>query len=505
MKNTKIMALLGATALLTIGAAFTSLAASYNWYQVNGVWHCKDRSGDEITQDWAKSGNDMYYLDENGEMASDYFLEDNDNYYYLDETGRMTKNRWVKVENPEDNDEDEFSWYYFQSSGKAMKGKSTLKPTAVNGQKYIFGEDGKMQYGWVGGTADNNDEYAWKDAVYYCGDAEDGAVRTGWAKIDVIDDSDEVDSENQSYWFYFGTNGQKTAATGNATLVEKSINGKRYAFDNHGVMKAEWVQTNASGSAANVGSYAYFQNPEQGAMMKKGWFRVLPKDKVNGKDNEDEVAHWYYAKGDGTLCQNEFKTINGKKYAFNDKGEMVAGLYFFDVNDIAGTINSETACIDTENEIEDVMKGEAPYTSDNGALYFFGDEATDGSMKLGLQKITVDGENYSVNLKSSGSSKGQGINGISGSAYYINGFKLCADEELKYQAFEAEWNDGVTVPSKATDINTISPTATRHNSMSSDKNYVLISSSGAIVKNASSKKDADDYKYSVKNYKATAQ
>ena len=76
------------------------------------------------------------------------------------------------------------------------------------------------------------------------------------------------------------------------------------------------------------------------------------------------------------------KTINGKKYAFNDKGEMLAGLYFFDVNDIAGTINSESACIDTENEIEDVMKGEAPYTSDNGALYFFGDEATDSSNAL---------------------------------------------------------------------------------------------------------------------------
>ena len=40
MKNTKIFALVATVALLVIGAAFTLMAAQYNWYQQDDEWRC---------------------------------------------------------------------------------------------------------------------------------------------------------------------------------------------------------------------------------------------------------------------------------------------------------------------------------------------------------------------------------------------------------------------------------------------------------------------------------
>ena len=120
MKNSKIVALVATAALLVLGAAFTSFAATYTWYQVDGIWHCKDKDGDDYSQAWAKSGSDMYWLDENGEMATDTLIDEDDNLYYVDSEGKMVKNNWVKVEN-EDGEDDEYSWYYFKASGKTLR------------------------------------------------------------------------------------------------------------------------------------------------------------------------------------------------------------------------------------------------------------------------------------------------------------------------------------------------------------------------------------------------
>ena len=95
-KQTKLVAVLSAAALLAIGASMTSFAAT-GWQEENGAWVYYDKSGDRVTEKWAKSGNNWYYLDTDGEMAIDTLIEDGDNYYYVDINGVMASNQWVAI------------------------------------------------------------------------------------------------------------------------------------------------------------------------------------------------------------------------------------------------------------------------------------------------------------------------------------------------------------------------------------------------------------------------
>ena len=520
MRNSKIVALVATAALLVLGAAFTSFAATYTWYQVDGIWHCKDKSGDDYTQAFAKSGSDIYWLDENGEMATDLFLEEDGNYYYFDETGKMLKNDWHKVEN-DDDEGDEYYWYYFQNSGKAIKGKN--KPVSVTGKKYLFTDDAKMLYGWTDGNAFDDADSAWTDAKYYCGDADDGAVRFGWQQADVIDAAEDL--EEQTYWFYFGTNGIKTAATAtkdpetgkDRNVVEKTINGKKYVFDSRGVMKAEWVAaaTTESCASASISAYYRFQTVEDGSKIKKGWFRVVPQAQVNATANEDDEDHWFYAVGGGEIAKDCVKTIKGKKYGFNSKGEMVSGLWTVDdITAVNGDFDDDANCIDTEGEVSDLTT-----STDEKNVYFFGDEETDGAMKTGTVTTEIDGDDYTFYFGTTGASKYLANNGWKKNAYYVNGSKLKADADYRYQLFEA-LNTGSDVQKaaftalgatgcKLDDIQ-INPTGIKDvrnriksYTTASTVKYVLVSSSGSFVKNATVKKDADGFKFTVSNYLVT--
>ena len=43
---------------------------------------------------------------------------------------------------------------------------------------------------------------------------------------------------------------------------------------------------------------------------------------------DDDEDNWYYADGSGNIYAGEFKTINGRRYAFRNDGRMVNGLKF---------------------------------------------------------------------------------------------------------------------------------------------------------------------------------
>ena len=112
-KQTKLVAVLSAAALLAIGASMTSFAAT-GWQEENGAWVYYDRNGDQVTDQWAKSGNNWFYLNSDGEMATDELIDDGTNYYYVDSNGAMVANQWVAVanENAGEEDEPESYWYY---------------------------------------------------------------------------------------------------------------------------------------------------------------------------------------------------------------------------------------------------------------------------------------------------------------------------------------------------------------------------------------------------------
>ena len=203
-KQTKRTLIPCVAAAFTIGASMMSFAAT-GWQMEGDTWHYYDSHGDRVTDSWKKSGNNWYWLDENGDMAVDRLIEDGEDHYYVDENGVMVANRWLERENDDDSeDAAQTCWYYFGQNGKAYKAPSTDKTTfksikKADGatEKYAFDSEGRMLYGWVNEQSERQTgEDAWKNGVYYMGDADDGSLRVSeWAQIEVEDDEQEDEEE----------------------------------------------------------------------------------------------------------------------------------------------------------------------------------------------------------------------------------------------------------------------------------------------------------------------
>lgn len=543
-KQTKLVAVLSTAALLALGASMSSFAAT-GWQEENGTWVYYDKNGDKETEKWEKSGDNWFYLNEDGEMATDVIVEYNDNYYYVDENGSMVANKWVSVENADydgDNeDEPSNHWYYFGANGKAYKSSTNSNSAnfkTINGKKYIFDDEGKMLYGWIGedGERKTGDD-AWEagNGVYYCGTENDGAQAIGWSFIDIKDSNYEsegvglssknvFDDEDQTRWFYFKSNGKKmTSEKG------KTINGKKYSFDENGRMNAEWVNwkttpstaSAAAGDAAYSKGFRYYGSPEDGARVTKGWFQVVPDSYLNQDDYDDDATNWYYSNKDGELTTKKLETINGKKYAFDEYGVMQDGLKFIKL----GTDNKT---------IVDIKKGDSDSSHkfdttddfrDNAAywenleynLYYFG-SGDDGSMKTSKQTVTIDGDSHSFLFQKSGGKKGAGKTGVDSKKYYQSGMLMKADKDDKYAVLSIV-KDGSTIKSielLSTDefldrIEATSDITGKENKYSEFYNveadakdtttlqYRLVNTSGAEQKGKNKAKDGDDRCYEVKN------
>ena len=126
-------------------------------------------------------------------------------------------------------------------------------------------------------------------------------MTTGWLQLDITYDeatNDDYkytaaafnDDEDQSRWFYFQSNGKKVQAKDGDLQKSKTINGKKYEFDQYGAMTAEWsldvekasndgVKDGNSTSSTNsvAAKYAkewrYFSSVEDGARVSRAGSR----------------------------------------------------------------------------------------------------------------------------------------------------------------------------------------------------------------------------------------
>ena len=565
-KQTKLVAVLSTAALLAIGASMTSFAAT-GWAEEDGTWVYYDKDGERATDTWKKSGNNWYYLDSDGEMAVDQLIEDGDNYYYVDVNGVMASNQWVAIENEDagEDNEPEHYWYYFQANGKALKNgdNSSVALKTVNGKKYAFDEEGKMLYGWVSADnaerIDNTDGDGFKEGDYYFGGEDDGAMTTGWLQMDITYDEATNDyeiapvfneDEDQSRWFYFQSNGKKVKASDGDVQKSKTINGKKYEFDQYGAMTAEWsldvesasdngVRTGNSSYSTNsvAAQYAkewrYFNSVEDGSRVSKGWFKVVAAEYLNyDKYNDDEDA-WYYADGSGNLYAGEFKTINGKKYAFRNDGRMISGLKFIKGE---GTGSLDVKADDDDShpfDDEDRFDESALWYEANGYdCYYFGD-GDDGAMRTNKTSVSIDGDNYNFYFEKSGGNKGAGVTGEKDDKYYQTGKLVRAGSDEKYQAVQyvdeadkkgyAKLDDaddfidavkdaGYSVSQEITqanidalginkdtdDIKEIAViTGTDGKAGTDAKEFFLVNTSGKVIDSKSKNKDGNDYQFVV--------
>ena len=547
-KQTKLVAVLSTAALMALGASMTSLAAT-GWVEEDGAWVYYNKDNQRATEEWKKSGNNWFWLDDNGQMATDQLVEDDDDYYYVNESGAMVSNQWVAIDNENSGEDGEPShyWYYFQANGKAYKrssnaSDSSISAKTISGKKYAFDDEGRMLFGWVNGGERQTDEDAWKECQYYFGGEDDGAMSLGWKQIHIVDDEysdlqpgDEYWDQDQDRWFYFQSSGKKITAdaTDGDTLKTKTIDGKKYGFDEYGRMISGWFTDAASFNNATQGvstyssSFMYFNSPESGARYTKGWFKVVPGYYLDEKKYDDGEEHWYYADGSGNIYSNEIRNIKGKKYAFDEYGRMVDGLIFAEMKEEDGKISStyinhviDDGDYNTEEEFDSFAADHISEISSGLYRCFYFGNKDDGSMKTGKQTVTIDGDSFTFNFKDSSSLKGAAIHGMDDHKLYMAGKLLKADSDDKYQIvvyktvtdekagkmitmekMDTEDFLNTYCTEKSTDKETIW-TVDRTDKTDNMKFY-LVNTTGAMVKTKSAAKDGEDYKFSVSNYEIT--
>ena len=228
---------------------------------------------------WAEEDGTWVYYDRNGDKVTDKWAKSGNNWYYLDSNGEMAVDQLI--------------------------------------------EDG-----------DN----------YYYVDVNGVMAANQWVAIDNEDAGD--DDEPEHYWYYFQANGKALKQGDSDTVSLKTVNGKKYAFDDEGKMLYGWVSSdnaeridNTDDDAFKDGVY-YFGGEDDGAMTT-GWLLIdVSYDEATNDDykytaptfnDDDDQTRWFYFKSNGKKLyadngeRTKDKTINGKKYAFDEYGAMVSG------------------------------------------------------------------------------------------------------------------------------------------------------------------------------------
>ena len=451
-KQTKLVAVLSAAALLAMGASMTSFAAGWEKDDA-GVWHYYDSDDEMVTDEWKKDGGKWFHLDEDGEMETDTWVDDD---YYVAEDGHMLTNEWKKTMADEDEDDPEDGgehWYYFNNKGK----KVTDTDKKINGKTYYFNEDGEMLYGWQD----------WQGAIYYFGEEMDGArTENKWLwleKSGMLDTDEDVQktvpgcSENDicddEGWYWFNASGKMYK-----DAKQKKINGKYYYFNNHGQMLYEWI----NGVKANVASNAKldsdsieatasevrYMNVVEEGWRADGWYQIDGADALKAGDDTD----WYYFKDgkakkaddgeknntdltdDGAKVYTKKIKINGKNFCFNEIGQMQTGLQMIDKK-----------------------------------FYYFDN---DGYMKTGkIANVEEEDDNYTYYFETKNGKNGQGYTGEKSGYLYWNGKRLEADDDYRIYVV--------------------------------DKKYYLVNNKGKLQKSTSKEYDVenfgDDVKFTFRN------
>ena len=426
-----------------------------------GNWMYVDSDGIYARDVIKSSGNKKYYLDIDGNMVRDYLLEDyNEAVYYFDDSGKMVTDTWVAVEptqvyNQMDNPPTIYL-YYFGSNGKGYKAKDGVLRKTIDGKKYLFNENGQMLFGWINENGERYNEYEddtdpFNGYCYYAGDETDGVLREGWVPYEEGSIEDRYYLK-QTLWFYFKTSDNKKVQSDDAsTFKKKTINGKTYAFDDQGVMAMGWdsdvLDPDNNDATIISKNYFYEEGSDVGKLAKREWYYVVPSQKQNLDDHDQEIQRWFYSLGGGNIVKGEVKRINSAHYAFDSNGIMKTGLIIVEKNTkkYIDSIDAERTdgrdfIISRHYISADNLRnnaGESAVSStefnifkdDTQAIYYFNQDETD-TANYGKRQVT-DGtvafgdDDYTFISKNNGE-----YEGLKKKRYYQAGIRLKTDSAL---------------------------------------------------------------------------
>ena len=439
-----------------------------SWVEYDGDYYFVNSAGEKITNDWRLTApyddedadEQWFYFQANGRRAEDkkltirgktYFfdadgemltgwVEENDDTYeeagsdithstrshfsYCDETGARLERTWVEdyapdVDSEDVSSDDEVHYYYLNSSGHPV----TRRQTNINGQSYIFGENGRMLTGWVATTATNSDAYEviqgtdddedhWVPLseiadrggeVYYCTEDDGHVKKNKWIKLWNTEFAYDQDNDEDQYWFYLARNGEvfipdadDVASAANAheysfsegkleegdpvSVIKHRVNGKDYFFNSNGEMISGFIRIEEQNDDLTPGMY-YLGSSNDG-VMKTG--------SVNISDNTGESYRFYFGTrasegGDGvgyTGNRSNKLYYNGMMVRAEDyRYEIVEvdGAYFI-VNQ-SGSIQDGNTSYREDGDvlIRTRVEDDDPDGSVNTAFYDGDDDAKEGS------------------------------------------------------------------------------------------------------------------------------
>ena len=431
-KQTKLVAVLSAAALLAVGASMTSFAG---WEKdEDGIWHYYDSDDQMVEGEWRKDGSKWFYLDEDGNMATDTWVDDE---YYVGSDGAMLKNAWIKTtpdDDVSDPDDDGDHWYYFDNKGK----KVTDDDQKINGKTYYFDEDGEMLYGWHEESGE----------VFYLGTEDEGwRAENQWLWLEKPGDADDDDDEEQILdcadedecddegWYWFGSSGKMYKDSG-----KKKVNGRYYMFNEHGQMLYEWINNkkvevgtpgnahldgNATAGSATIDDMLYYNIVEEG-WRGDGWYEIDGSEDA-GTDGDTD---WYYIDdGEPERADAGFDNPTKNDYATHDDDGAVYVARIKVPSQKMGKVYFAF------NEMGQMQTG-LQYIPEEKGFYYFDDLGypVDGK----VSDVECDDDSYAFRFETKNGHNGKGIQGEKDNYLYFNGKRLEADDDYKFYVEDSD-------------------------------------------------------------------
>ncbi|MBP3626497.1 MAG: hypothetical protein J6J39_00445 [Clostridia bacterium] len=360
------------------------------WYEdEDGDWYYYGAYG-KAAYGLVKIGGKNYLFNEWGRMLTDQALtvstSSGTKWYVADSDGNayeLFNNNWKQIGN---------DWYYVKS-GELCQGDFY----DIGGATYYFGWDGIMYADtrFCRSIYDDDDNYIGEYAYYAKPDGK--IAKNEWVQPDRYNDA----------WYYFTADGT-AHEDGFAT-----IGGKLYYFESDGRAVANDIIESEDG--------LYFLYDDCVAVKANGWME-------SPYENYYDEAKWKYVL-DGECLSNGIYEIGGKKYAFDEDGNLYSGGIYWDNEDNAYLATKTNADGSGGFICEEIgwqkANGDYVYVTGDATLFvgWFQDKYYLSPVMAYCSFERLDGKLYAFNI--AGERKQVTTNGFysldSGSVYLENG------------------------------------------------------------------------------------
>lgn len=288
-------------------------------------------------------------------------------------------------------------WYYLDEAGVPYT--DTFRMSGDD--KYYLNIEGKMVRDFL---------YEDGDSTYYFDD--DGKmVRSTWVAVEPYQVENKMESGPTIYLYYFGTNGKAFRAKNG--IVKKTIDGKKYLFNENGQMLSGWINENGeiyndiNSDQDPFMGYCYYAGDETDGVLKEGFY-AFEDGSVQDEYYQKETLWFYFQRGtckkvaSNNSSEPVKKVLNGHTYAFDINGVAIEGWDSDMVLDMQKTKNHFS---ETRSEHGQMSKGKWVYTVPSKLQHFDDHEAeterwfylmSGGGYVEGVMK-KINGEYYAFN------------------------------------------------------------------------------------------------------------